>query len=266
MSFKYRTHRLEGRVAVITASTKGIGYAIADRLGHEGAKLVISSRKQSSVDQAIDQLVAGGLRRENVSGIVCHAADEAQQDRLLKFAKERYGKINILVCNHGISPYVGNLMDIPEDVWDRMFEVNCRSAFLLTQKATPYLKEAGGGAIVYTGSVAGYKPQPKLALYGITKTVILAMTKAFAQGLADMNIRVNCVAPGIIKTDFSKALWDETSTGLKPPTVNEKDANDLGRHGTPEEVAAAVAYLVSDDSSYVTGESHVVSGGVACRL
>ncbi|CAD5213624.1 unnamed protein product [Bursaphelenchus xylophilus] len=266
MSFKYKTHRLEGRVAVITASTKGIGYAIADRLGHEGAKIVISSRKQSSVDRAVDQLIAGGLRRENVAGIVCHAADEAQQDRLLAFAKQTFGKINILVCNHGISPYVGNLMDIPEDTWDRMFEVNCRSIFLLTQKAAHYLKEAGGGAIVYTASVAGYKPQPKLALYGVTKTVLLAMTKAFAQGLAEMNIRVNCVAPGVIKTDFSRVLWDETATGAKPQTKSEKDINDLGRHGTPEEVAASVAYLVSDDSSYVTGESHVVSGGVACRL
>lgn len=120
-----------------------IGLAIADRLGHEGAKVVVSSRKQDSVEEAVKKLVEGGLKPENVAGIVCHAADEEQQDRLLKFAKNKFGKINILVNNHGISPYVGKLMDVPEKVWDRMFAVNCRSAFTLTQKVVPYFKEAG---------------------------------------------------------------------------------------------------------------------------
>jgi dehydrogenase/reductase SDR family protein 4 len=264
MSFKFNAHRLEDRVAVITAATQGIGLAIAERLGHEGAKIVISSRKQKNVDDAIKYLVDSGLSKDKVAGIICHIGNADHRDRLLQFALEKFNKIDILINNAGINPYVGELMSISEEAWDKTFDANCKSAFLLTQKVAPIMAKTGGGVVIFNASIGAYKPHPKLAVYGITKTVLLAMTKAFAQGLAPMNIRVNCVAPGVIETRFSQAIWDPKSK-FNSELVDESK-NDMGRNGTPHEIASAVAYLVSDDSSYVTGETHVVSGGVGARL
>ncbi|KAI6171684.1 hypothetical protein M3Y98_00889500 [Aphelenchoides besseyi] len=263
MSFKFNAHRLEDRVAVITAGTQGIGLAIAERLGHEGAKLVVSSRKQKNVDEAVEYLVKSGLDEKKVAGITCHIGNAEDRDKLLQFALDKFYRIDILINNAGINPYYGDLMGISEEAWDKTFDLNCKAAFVLTQKVAPIMAKTGGGNIIFNASIGAYKPHPKLAVYGVTKTVLLAMTKAFAQGLAPMNIRVNCVAPGVIETRFSQAIWDPK---VKKPELSEEAKNDMGRNGSPHEVASAVAYLVSDDASYVTGETHVVSGGVGARL
>ncbi|KAI6195627.1 Dehydrogenase/reductase SDR family member 4 [Aphelenchoides besseyi] len=256
MSFKFNAHRLEDRVAVITAGTQGIGLAIAERLGHEGAKLVVSSRKQKNVDEAVEYLVKSGLDEKKVAGITCHIGNAEDRDKLLQFALDKFHRIDILINNAGINPYYGDLMGISEEAWDKTFDLNCKAAFLLTQKVAPIMAKTGGGNIIFNASIGAYKPHPKLAVYGVTKTVLLAMTKAFAQGLAPMNIRVNCVAPGVIETRFNLGSKRE-ETGV--------DRRSQKRYGQ-KRIAARIAYLVSDDASYVTGETHVVSGGVGARL
>ncbi|KAI6191153.1 Dehydrogenase/reductase SDR family member 4 [Aphelenchoides bicaudatus] len=260
MTSKYNARRLDGKVAVVTASTDGIGYAIAERLGHEGCKVVISSRRQANVDKALNSLVKSGLDRKNVAGIECHVANNEHRKRLLKFAVEQFGAIHILVNNAGINPAFGDIIDITESEWDKLFDVNVKATFLLTQQAVPIIQKSGGGSIIFNASTGAYSPPSGIAAYGITKTCLLAMTKAFSQSLAPLNIRVNAVAPGLVRTKMAQTI-------VESDVVKEQGGfNDLKRVGEPQEIGGAVAYLVSSDASYVTGETHIVSGGTPSRL
>ncbi|CAD5227588.1 unnamed protein product [Bursaphelenchus okinawaensis] len=257
-------YRLEGKVAVVTAASTGIGYAIAERFLHEGAKVVISSRKQSHVDDAIKKLVQDGAPKDNVAGIVCHVGIAEHRQKLLEVAMAKFGKIHILVNNAGINPTFGDIADIGEKEWDKLFEINVKAAHLLTQAAAPIIAKNGGGSIIFNASYAAYKTSNGIAAYGVTKTALIALTKAYSVSLAPNNIRVNCVAPGIIKTKLSQALWDPKS----PVADQAKDeiTNYMGRIGVPHEIASTVAFLVSSDASYMTGETVLVTGGVDARL
>ncbi|KAI6223766.1 hypothetical protein M3Y99_01430000 [Aphelenchoides fujianensis] len=263
MSFKYKARRLDGRVAVITAATDGIGYAIAERLGHEGCRVVISSRKKKNVEAAIKRLIESGLKAENVAGIECHVGVGEQRARLLEFAMEKFHSIDILINNAGISPVVGPLTEIDEPTWTKLFDVNVKAAFFLTQAAFKYMKLSGSGNVIFNASYTAYDPPEGIALYGVTKTTLLAVTKAYAQSLAPFNIRVNAIAPGVIKTKMSEAMRDEKHKLNKRITPTRID---MQRFGSAHEVAATVAYLVSDDASYVTGETVMVTGGMHSRL
>jgi dehydrogenase/reductase SDR family protein 4 len=188
-------------------------------LGHEGCKIVICSRKQKNVDEALELLVKGGLDQQNLAGIECHVANSDHRKRLLNFAVERFGKIEILVNNAGlklicldrafflgINPAFGDIMDITEAEWDKLFDVNVKAAFLLTQLAVPIIKKSGGGSIIFNASISAYQPENGIAAYGVTKTCLLAMTKAFSQSLTPFNIRVNAVAPGLIRTKMAQTV------------------------------------------------------------
>jgi len=266
MSAKYNAQRLIGKVAIVTAATNGIGLAIAERLGHEGAKLAISSRKAGNVDKAVKYLVDSGLDTKNVCACVCHVGNAEDRQKLVQLAVERFGRIDILVNNAGINPSSGDILETSEEVWDKLFDVNLKAGFLLTKLVVPHM--TSGGNVIFNASITAYTCSPIIAAYGVTKTAILGLTKALAGSLASKNIRVNCISPGIIKTNFSKALWEGTEqleqinnemeqAGLHPP---------LGRYGTPNECAGTVAFLCSDDASYITGESIVIGGGAQARL
>ncbi|XP_014243378.1 dehydrogenase/reductase SDR family member 4 [Cimex lectularius] len=251
--------RLKGKVAVVTASTDGIGLAIVKRFAEEGAKVVLSSRKEKNVKSAVEQLRNTGL--ESVSGIVCHVGNKQDRINLFKHAEERFGGVDILVSNAAVNPAVGPVLESSEDVWDKIFDINVKSAFMLSQEALPYLRKRGGGSIVYVSSIAGYQPFDILGVYSVSKTALLGLTKAASSDLALENIRVNCVAPGIIKTKFSSALHEseETHEALLSHIA-------MKRLGKPSEIASTVAFLVSDDASYITGETIIISGGMASRL
>ncbi|KAI6205964.1 hypothetical protein M3Y94_00851600 [Aphelenchoides besseyi] len=260
MTSKYKAQRLNGKVAVITAATLGIGLATAERLGHEGCRVVISSRKQKNVDEAIRSLVASGLKQENVVGIECHVGNEAHRQRLLDFAVKSFGKIDFLINNAGINPSFGWLTELQESEWNKLFDVNVKAAFLLTRAVVPIMKQNGGGCVIFNASTGAYQPPPMIAAYGLTKTALLALTKTLATELAPFNIRINAVSPGLIRTKMSQPL-------LESETIKEEGGvNDMKRVGDPHEVAAAISYLVSNDASYVTGESMIVSGGTDSRL
>ncbi|CAH0380902.1 unnamed protein product [Bemisia tabaci] len=251
--------KLCGKIAVVTASTDGIGFAIAKRLAVEGAKVVVSSRKETNVAKAVTSLQNSGL--PDVSGVVCHVAKAEDRHRLFQEALTKFGGIDILVSNAAVNPTVGTISDCSEEAWDKIFDVNVKSAFLLTKEVIPFLRKRGGGSIVYVSSIGGLSPFKVLSAYSVSKTALLGLTKAAAQDVALENIRVNCLAPGIVKTNFSKALYEtesahETAVSMIP----------MGRLAQPDEMGGIVAFLCSDDASYITGETFVVAGGMQSRL
>jgi len=258
MSFKFGAHRLEGRVAIVTDAGNAIGLAIAERVGHEGARLVVNCREKTRLQTALAHLEKSGLSAKNVVGAVCLVEKAEDRARLLQSAIDSFGRLDLLVNSTDVNPFGGGLLDISESLWDETFDVNCKSAFMLTQAAAPLIGKTGGGAIVFVTSTAAYKPRHELAAYGVMQTALLAMTKAFAHGAASLHVRVNCVASGWIEAEEEGKMFDNSAA--------ISHSNDLGRWGAARDVAASVAYLLSDDSTYVTGETQIVSGGVRLRL
>ncbi|XP_004926004.1 dehydrogenase/reductase SDR family member 4 [Bombyx mori] len=250
--------RFSGKVAIVTASTEGIGYAIAKRLGSEGASVVICSRKESNVGKAVQSLRSEGI---TVEGVVCHVANHEHRRRLFEVATSKFGGVDILVSNAAVNPAVASILDTDEQVWDKIFDVNVKSSWLLAKEAYPELVKRGGGSIVFISSIAAYQPTEPLGAYGVSKTTLLGLTKAIANETVHENIRVNCVAPGIVVTKFASAITN-SEAGAEKSLSNVP----LKRFGRPEEIAGAVAFLASDDASYITGETVVVAGGAPARL
>eukprot|EP00937_MAST-01D_sp_MAST-1D-sp2_P001864 g1864.t1 len=252
--------RLEGKIAVVTASSLGIGFAIAQRLGEEGASVVVSSRKQDQVDSAVAKLQAMGL---SAAGCVCHVGKAKHRQALLKFALQAFGQrehIDVLVSNAAVQPAMEPLsLDVDDAIYDKIFDTNVKSYWQLMKEARPLLKR--GSSVVLVSSIGGYDPAPPLGLYAVSKTALFGLTKLLAKELAPDGIRVNCLAPGVIKTKFSKMLWESEE-------ANEIAAGQawLGRVGEPAEMAGAVAYMASDDASFMTGETMVLAGGKHASL
>ncbi|KAF8788585.1 Dehydrogenase/reductase SDR family member 4 like protein [Argiope bruennichi] len=250
--------KLSGKVAVVTASTEGIGFAIAKRLANDGASVVISSRKKEKVDKAVSEIKSIS---DKVSGVPCHVGKQEDRKLLLDFAVAKYGGIDILVSNAAANPVMCQVLDTDEEAWDKIFDTNVKAAFLLTQAAVPLIEKRGGGSVIYVSSIAAYKAMELLGAYSVSKTALLGLTKAVAAQCSSMNIRVNCLCPGIIDTKFSSAITSsEESLEMVKQTV------PMRRVGEPDECAGIVSFLCSDDASYVTGESFVVAGGLFSRL
>lgn len=251
--------RLEGKVAIVTASTDGIGYAIADRLAGDGAKVMVSSRKQNNVEKAVDSL----RRRhgsEAVYGTVCHVGKSEDRKRIMEEVISTFGSLDILVSNAAVNPTVGPTLDTPESAWDKILDINVKAAALLVKEAYPHLQK-NGGSVVFVSSIGGYSPFNVLGPYSVSKTALLGLTKVLADELALDNIRVNCIAPGIIKTRFSSALWSNESVA----NVALKQI-PLNRFGESHDCSGAVSFLCSDEASYITGETIVIAGGTKSRL
>ncbi|XP_035794490.1 dehydrogenase/reductase SDR family member 4-like [Anopheles albimanus] len=250
--------RLIGKVAVVTASTEGIGFAIAERLGQEGAKVVVSSRKQQNVDRAVNDLQKAGLE---VTGIKCHVANATDRQALFNHAASKYGGIDILVSNAAVNPEGGGVLKCSESAWDKIFEVNVKSSYLLAKEVLPYIQERRGGSIVFISSVAGFVPFAEIGTYCISKTALFGLTKAASLELASKNIRVNCIAPGIVETRFAGVIMNIEENKNKTLSMIP-----MGRYAQPKEISGVCAFLVSDDASYITGETIVASGGMVSRL
>ncbi|KAL3625029.1 hypothetical protein CASFOL_031697 [Castilleja foliolosa] len=247
--------RFVGKVAIITASTQGIGFGIAERLGLEGATVVISSRRQKNVDEAVKKLKDQGIE---ALGLVCHVSNPQQRKDLIDKTIEKYGKIDVIVCNAAANPTVEGILETKEPVLDKLWEINVKTSILLLQEAARHLQK--GSSVLFVSSITGYQPPQGLAMYGVTKTALLGLTKALASEMAP-DTRVNCVAPGFVPTNFASFLT--TNESIKDSLV-EKTL--LKRLGTTQDMAAAAAYLASDDASYVTGEILVIAGGTHSRL
>ncbi|XP_073692396.1 dehydrogenase/reductase SDR family member 4 [Garra rufa] len=249
---------LSGKVAIVTASTDGIGLAAAEALGQRGAHVVVSSRRQANVDKAVSLLQSKNIK---VIGTTCNVGKAEDRDKLINMTIEKCGGVDILVSNAAVNPFFGNILDSTEEVWDKILGVNVKASFLLTKQVVPHMEKRGGGSVVIVSSVAGYQPMQGLGPYSVSKTALLGLTRALAPDLAHSNIRINCVAPGIIKTRFSAALWENESVleeFLKQTSIK--------RLGQPEDIGGVIAFLCSDEASYITGETITVTGGMNCRL
>ncbi|XP_024609052.1 dehydrogenase/reductase SDR family member 4-like isoform X1 [Neophocaena asiaeorientalis asiaeorientalis] len=253
-----RRNPLENKVALVTASTDGIGFAIARRLAQDGAHVVVSSRKQQNVDRAVATLHREGL---SVTGTVCHVGKGEDRERLVATAVNLHGGVDILVSNAAVMPFFGNLMDVTEEVWDKILDINVKATALITKAVVPEMEKRGGGSVVIVASVGAYRPFPGLGPYNVGKTALLGLTKNLAVELAQRNIRVNCLAPGLIKTSFSRMLWDDQER-----LESLKATMQIKRIGKPEDCAGIVSFLCSEDASYITGETVVVAGGMPSRL
>ncbi|XP_055911758.1 dehydrogenase/reductase SDR family member 4 [Eupeodes corollae] len=250
--------RLHGKVAIVTASTDGIGFSIAKRLAEDGANVVVSSRKQSNVDAAVDKLKKLNLE---VLGVKCHVGLSEERKALFEQTIQKYGKLNILVSNAASNPAVGGVLECEESVWDKIFDVNVKAAYLLAKESLPHLRKSKGSNIVFVSSIAGYDPFELLGTYSVSKTALIGLTKAAAKELAPEGIRVNCIAPGIIRTKFSKPLYESESAHDEALS-----RIPMGRLGESDEMAGVASFLVSEDASYITGEAIVASGGMTSRL
>lgn len=247
--------RFEGKVAIVTASTQGIGFSIAERLGLEGASVVISSRKQKNVDEAVEKLREKGIE---VLGLACHVSNAQQRKNLIDKTVEKYGKIDVVVSNAAANPSVDSILETQDSVLDKLWEINVKASILIVKDAAPHLTK--GSSIVLISSIAGFHPQAAMAMYGVTKTALLGLTKALAAEMAP-NTRVNCVAPGFVPTHFADFITKDEATRRRI-----EDKTLLNRLGTTEDMGSATAFLASDDASYITGETLVVAGGMPSRL
>ena len=244
---------LSGRVALVTGASRGIGSAIARTLAEHGAQVVLSSRKQADLDAEAERI--NTQYAERATPIAAHAGRPEDLERLVQQVMERFSRIDILVNNAGTNPYFGPVMGAELAAWDKTFEVNLRGVFVLTRLVYQASMEAHGGAIVNISSIGGLRPGLGLGVYNITKAGVIMLTRQLARELGG-NVRVNAVAPGLIKTRFAEALW-----GNQEILDRVLAQNPMGRIGVPEEVAAAVLFLASDAASYVNGEVLVVDGG-----
>ncbi|XP_047397602.1 dehydrogenase/reductase SDR family member 2, mitochondrial-like [Sciurus carolinensis] len=246
--------KLANKVAVVTGSTNGIGFNIARRLAQDGAHVVISSRKQQNVDQAVNTLQGEGL---SVTGTMCHVGKAEDRERLVSTALEHCGGVDFLVCTAGVNPFVGSTLGSSEQVWDKILSVNVKAPALLLSQLLPHMENRGQGSVVLVSSAAAYVPYARLGAYNVSKTALLGLTKTLAVELAPKNIRVNCLVPGFIKTDFSQVVSTESPLG---DTRLQSHLLSPCRVGKPEDCAGLVSFLCSPDASYITGENIVVAG------
>ncbi len=243
---------LEGKVALVTGGSRGIGRASALAFADAGADVVVSSRKLPDLEVVVEEIKAKGRKG---MAVVSHIAKMEDSQNLVEKVKAEFGRIDILVNNAGTNPYNGPLMDAEEWAWDVTMNVNLKGPFLLSLLAARVMREQGGGSIINTSSVGGLRAGG-LHIYGVTKAALIMLTQVMAKEWGQYNIRVNAIAPGIIKTRLSEQLWKEPAAG---EAARQRTA--LLRLGEPEDIAGVVLFLASDLSRYVTGETIVIDGG-----
>jgi NAD(P)-dependent dehydrogenase (short-subunit alcohol dehydrogenase family) len=245
---------LTGKVALITGGSRGIGRAIAVGFARAGAQIVVASRKQAAVDAVADEIRQQGGA---ALAVAAHVGDEQAIKSLVEQAVASFGRIDILVNNAATNPHFGPLLEATPAQWDKIMQVNLRGVFLLCQQVVPIMRRQGGGSIINMASIEGLRPSKGLGVYSVSKAGLILLTQALAQELGPDGIRVNALAPGLIRTDFSAALW-------QTPDVAEAviARTPLRRLGGPEDVVGAALFLASSASSYVSGAVITVDGGL----
>jgi NAD(P)-dependent dehydrogenase (short-subunit alcohol dehydrogenase family) len=243
-----------GKVAVITGSSRGIGRASAELLAKLGAKVVVSSRKADACEE-----VAAGIRAEGGDAhvIACNISRKPEVEALIDGATAHYGPIDILVCNAAVNPYYGPLLDIPDGAFDKIMASNVKSNIWLCARAVPQMAARGKGSVIIVSSIGGLRGSTVIGAYGISKAADFSLCRSLAGEWGPQGVRVNCIAPGLVKTDFARALWEDEKV-LERRTAT----TPLRRIGDPHEIGCAVAYLGSDASTFLTGQTIVIDGGV----
>jgi len=244
---------LSGKVALVTGASRGIGESAVKLLAEQGAHVIVSSRKVESCESVVAHITEAGGSAE---AMACHVGDMDHIQETFSAIEAKHGKLDILVNNAAANPYFGHILDTDLGAFNKTVDVNIRGYFFMSIAGGKLMKENGGGCIVNTASVNGLHPGDKQGIYSITKASVISMTKSFAQECAPYNIRVNALLPGLTKTKFAGALFDNEDIYKEAMSVIP-----MARHAEPDEMAGTILYLVSDASSYTTGECIVVDGG-----
>ncbi len=249
--------RLDGKVALITGASKGIGEAIAHGLAAFGASVVVSSRKQDAVDA-----VAAAIREAggDATAIAANVGNADDIEALVAATVEACGGLDILVNNAAANPVYGPLQNTDARAFDKIVDVNLKGPFELAKLAHPLMKSRGGGSIINVSSIGGLVPESNIGIYSVSKAAIISLTKAMAQDWGGDNIRANAICPGLIRTRFSEALWSDADTSAR---FVERIA--LGRIGEPGDLVGLAVYLASDAAAYCSGAYFLVDGGYSAN-
>jgi len=244
---------MTGKVALVTGSTKGIGRSIAEEMARLGAKVVISSRKADACEQVANELKAQGYE---AMAIPCHVGKKDDLQNLVDKTNEAWGAIDVLVCNAATNPVYGPTSEMTDEAWDKIMDTNVKGTFWLTGMVLPQMAEKGEGAVVLLSSIAGIRGNTTIGTYGVSKAAEAALARNLAVEWGPKGIRINSIAPGLIKTDFAKALWED------PVRVKRaEDKTPLRRIGDPVDIAGLAVFLSTKASAYITGQTIVADGG-----
>jgi NAD(P)-dependent dehydrogenase (short-subunit alcohol dehydrogenase family) len=241
---------LNGKVAIVTGASRGIGRAIAEVFSREGGRVVICGRKQETLDQVAREIGT------SIFPLACHVGRAEQIENLVAIAAQEIGPIDILVNNAATNVSFGPCLEITEEQFDKMIEINLKSAFHLTKAIAPGMCQRGSGSIINIASIAGLRPQLHSLLYSMTKAALIMMTESYALELGSKGVRVNAIAPGLIQTTLSEHYWKEEAQ-RKSVLANQP----IQRIGQPSDVAELALLLASENGSYITGQTLTVDGG-----
>jgi NAD(P)-dependent dehydrogenase (short-subunit alcohol dehydrogenase family) len=245
---------LTGKVALVTGSTRGIGKSIAEEMARAGAKVVVSSRKADACEQVRVEFEKQGYE---VLAQACNVSRKQELQALVDATLKRWGRIDIAVSNAASNPYYGPLAAIPDEAFDKIFNNNVKSVLWLAAMTLPGMAERGGGSYISVGSIGGIIANTVIGAYGMSKAADHMLVKNLAAEWGPKNVRVNAIAPGLIKTDFAKALWED------PVRRKEREsATPLRRLGEPRDIGGVAAFLASDAAAFITGQVIVADGGV----
>lgn len=249
---------LSGKSAIITGSSRGIGRAIAEAMADQGAKVTISSRKPGPCQE-----VADAINKKHGDGtaiaVPANISSKDELQAMVDATNKAFGKIDVVVCNAAANPYYGPMEGITDDQFEKVLQNNIISNHWLIQMCMPQMRERKDGAIILVSSIGGLRGSPIIGAYNISKAADFQLARNLATEYGKDNIRVNCIAPGLIRTDFARALWEDPNN-LK----RALSGTPMARIGEPEEIAGAAVYLASRAGSYMTGQMMVVDGGATC--
>ena len=245
---------ITGKVAVVTGGSKGIGKAIAEALAAHGAKVVVASRKLDACQAVVDGIKANG---GDATAISCNITNREDLEKLVRESEGAYGQIDIMVANAAVNPFMGSNLDIPDDAFQKIMTCNVQSNLWLAQMVIPGMQARKVVAFIIVSSIGGLKGDKALGAYAISKAADFQLARNLAVEFGKDNIRVNCIAPGLVKTDFAKALWTDPERSSK-----RLAGTPMARLGEPEDLAGIAVYLAAPAGSWTTGQVFVVDGGV----
>ena len=245
---------LDGKVALVTGASRGIGRAIALRLAQAGAQVVVCSRKLESVQSVAAEIESAGGK---ALAVQAHVGRTDDVTALVARVVEAFGRVDVVVNNAATNPHFGPLLTADDGQWMKIFDTNVMGAVRVCRAVAPHMEKQGGGKIINLTSIAGLRPSPGMGVYGVSKAAIIMLTQTLAMELGRANIQVNAIAPGVIKTHFSEVLWQTPQ--IAEPILSR---TPLGKFGEPEDVAGLALFLASPASNFVTGGVFVVDGGL----